>query len=300
MKRVLIDTDPGIDDAIAILFALHARGLEVAGITTVAGNIGLEITTRNALRILALGGHAVPVVAGAARPLTRPGVQELAVHGQDGLGGVALPEPLTTPRHGDAVDWLAATLLGQEAGSHDLLALGPLTNIARLIREVPKAARRIGRLIAMGGAIDAPGNVGPHAEFNIANDPEAAEIVLAAGLDLTLIPLDVTRQVRADAAFLDRLEQAGTRQALAVRTLIAAYFDRTRDTARPTSRPLHDPCVPLLTLWPEGFDVVELQLSVDCGQGPDAGRLEPGAHPVKVAMGVRAEAMLERMVAELG
>lgn len=300
MKRVLIDTDPGIDDAIAILFALHAGGLEVDGITTVAGNIGLDITTRNALRILALGGQDVPVVAGAAAPLTRPGVQELAIHGQDGLGGVALPEPLTAVLPGDAVDWLSATLMEHPEGTLDLLALGPLTSIAQLIDRAPAAARRIGRLIAMGGAIEVPGNVGPQSEFNIANDPEAARIVMAAGLDLTLIPLDVTRQVRADAAFLDRLARAGTPQALAVRDLIAAYFDRTRDTARPTSRPLHDPCVPVLALWPELFDVMPMQLSVNCGHGPEAGRLEPGPHPVKVAMGVRADAMLDRMVEVLG
>jgi purine nucleosidase/pyrimidine-specific ribonucleoside hydrolase len=152
----------------------------------------------------------------------------------------------------------------------------------------------------MGGAIDVAGNVGPHSEFNIANDPEAAEAVFSAGLDLTLIPLDVTRQVRADARFLDRLARAGTPQALAVRDLIAAYFDRTRDSARPTSRPLHDPCVPVLALWPGFFDVLPMQLSVNCGHGPDAGRLEPGVHRVKVAMGVRAEAMLDLLVEELG
>lgn len=300
MRRVLIDTDPGIDDAIAILFALHAGGLRVEGITTVAGNIGLELTTRNALRILALGGHGVPVVAGSAQPLSRAGVQELAIHGEDGLGGVTLPGPLAAPVESDAVAWLASKLMAQEAGSHDLLALGPLTNVARLVREAPEAARRIGRLVAMGGAIEVRGNVGPHAEFNIANDPEAAEIVLAAGLDLTLVPLDVTRQVRADAAFLSRLSRAGTPQARAVRDLVAAYFDRASDAARPESRPLHDPCVPVLALAPHLFDLRPMRLSVICGEPPEAGRLVAGEHEVKVALGVRAEAVLDLLAGTLG
>ena len=300
MRRVLIDTDPGIDDAIAILFALHAPGLEVEGITTVAGNIGLGVTTRNALRILALGGQAVPVAAGSAAPLTRAGVQELAIHGEDGLGGVTLPDPLAAPVAGEAVAWLAGKLMAQEVGTFDLLALGPLTNIALLVREAPEAARRVGRLVAMGGAIEVRGNVGPHAEFNIANDPEAAEIVLAAGLDLTLIPLDVTRQVRADAAFLSRLDRAGTPQALAVRDLVAAYFDRAADVARPESRPLHDPCVPVLALQPELFDLQPMHLSVICDDADEAGRLVAGEHPVKVTMGVRAEAVLDLLAGTLG
>ncbi|MCR8722862.1 nucleoside hydrolase [Frigidibacter sp. ROC022] len=300
MRKLLIDTDPGIDDAIALLFALNAAGLDVSAITTVAGNIGLETTTRNALRVLAVGGQEVPVIPGAAAPLHRPGIRELAVHGADGLGGVALPEPLAVPQHGDAVGYLADLLMQHGPDTHDLLALGPLTNLAGLIREVPGAARRLGQVIAMGGALEEAGNVGPHSEFNFANDPEAVEIVLTAGLDLTLIPLDVTRKLRADAAFMDRLTRAGTPQALAVRDLIGAYFvPSAAGAAPPTSRPLHDLCVPVLALVPDFFDVVPAQFGVDCSQGPDAGALVPGIHKVKTAVGNRAGAVLDLVVEEM-
>lgn len=296
--KLLIDTDPGIDDAIAILFALAHPAIEVHAITTVAGNIGLPLTTRNALRLVALGGRPVPVHAGAAAPLCRPGVQELAVHGTDGIGGVALPEPASEVAGTDAAGFLAETLLAHPPGTFDLCALGPLTNIAALIAAAPEAARRIGRLIAMGGAIDERGNVGSRAEFNIANDPEAAEIVLAAGLNLILIPLDVTRRVRADAAWLDSLPQ--TPQGQAVRALTGAYFDRTSDAARPTSRPLHDPCVPAFALRPGLFEIRDMALDVDCSSGPDAGALSQGRHPLRVAMGTDGAGVLNLIATTLG
>lgn len=284
--KVLIDTDPGIDDAIALLFALAHPGLEVIGITTVAGNIGLETTTRNTLRILALAGRDIPVHAGAAMPLVRGRADEIRIHGQDGLGGVALPDPVTLPAGADAVAFLAETLMAAPEGTLDILALAPLTNIARLVTQAPEAARRVRRLIAMGGAVRERGNVGARSEFNIAHDPEAAEIVFAAGLPLTLVPLDVTRKVRADRAYLDRLAALGTPAALAVRDLIAAYFDATTGGE---SRPLHDPCVPILALRPELFRTERMPLSVDCSAGALAGALEPGKHIVDVAMGVDAE-----------
>jgi purine nucleosidase/pyrimidine-specific ribonucleoside hydrolase len=288
--RLLIDTDPGIDDAIAILFALKHPAIEVQAITTVAGNIGLPLTTRNALRLVALSGRPVPVYAGAAALLHRPGVQELAVHGADGIGGVRLPEPVSAIAGTDAAGFLAQTLLAHPPGTFDLCALGPLTNIAALIEAAPQAARRIGRLIAMGGTIEESGNVGPRSEFNLANDPEAARLVLAAGLDLILIPLDVTRRVRADAGWLAGLP--ATPQGQAVRALTGAYFDRTSDAARPTSRPLHDPCVPALALRPDLFETRAMALDVDCSAGPAAGALAAGPYPLRVAMGVDGAGVL--------
>ena len=296
-RPVIIDTDPGIDDAIAILYALAAPGLDVRAITTVAGNLGLAVTTRNALRILALAGRDVPVIAGAAAPLARPGVAEAAIHGDDGLGGVAFPDPAGPAVRSDASRFLAEVLLAHPPGHFDILALAPLTNLALLVRQAPQAAARIGRLIAMGGCIAEPGNVGPRSEFNLAQDPEAAEVVLAAGLDLTLIPLDVTRKVRADAGYLDRLAALATPPALAARDLIAAYFDRTSDAARPTSRPLHDPCVPVLALRPDLFGLREMRLRVDCTDDP--GALVAGPHRVQVAMAVEAATVLDLLAAAL-
>ena len=295
--RVIIDTDPGIDDGIAILFALAHPDLEIAAITTVAGNIGIETTTRNALRILALADKSVPVHAGAATPLIRRPADEVRIHGTDGLGGVSFPEPQEAASEEPAHEALIRMLTDAPAGTIDILALAPLTNIARLVREAPDVAHRIGRLIAMGGAVREPGNVGARSEFNIAHDPEAAEIVFSAGLPLTLIPLDVTRKVRADAAYLARLTALGTKQAFACRDLIAAYFDATKGGA---SRPLHDPCVPLLALRPDLFTTETLSVSINLDKGDLAGAIEDGAHATDIAMGVDAPAVLDLLAETLG
>ena len=293
-RHVIIDTDPGLDDAVAILFALNSGRFDVLGLTTVAGNLGIDVTTRNAGRLLALLGATIPVVSGAAMPLARPGIDEAAIHGDDGLGGVVLPEPLAEP-HGYAPYWIAERLRASHAGSVDILALGPLTNIALLLRDHADAGRRIGRLIVMGGAVEDKGNVGPHSEFNFASDPEAADVVLRSGLDVTLIPLDVTRTVRASVDYVAALRGsvAGTTAA----DLIAAYFQDGRE-----SRPLHDPCVMVLALAPELFTIETRSVSVDLSAGPDAGALLHGcadAVPVKIAMQVDAAGALELLASGL-
>jgi purine nucleosidase len=297
-RSVVIDTDPGLDDAAAILLALSCPdAFALRGIMTVAGNIGLGVTTRNAGRLLAVMGRAdVPVRAGADRPLARSGIDEARIHGADGLGGVALPEPLAVPGVG-AAGWLAGLLEAEPQGSVDLFCLGPLTNLALLLRDHPGAAARLGRVIAMGGAVDEPGNVGPRAEFNLAFDPEAAAVVLAAGLDLVLVPLDVTRRVRAGRGDLVVMAQGGV-AAQVSGALIAAYFDQTRSIRRVAeSRPLHDPCVPLLALRPDLFRIETRHLAVDCDADP--GALVPGPHPVRVAMGVDGTAALAALVQAL-
>ncbi|HTN60844.1 MAG TPA: nucleoside hydrolase [Devosia sp.] len=280
-NRVIIDTDPGLDDAVAILFAINSARFDVLGLTTVAGNIGIDITTANAGRLLALLDRPdIPVISGAATPLSRPGIDEAAIHGNDGLGGVVLPEPLAAP-HGYAPFWIAEQLRASHAGTVDILALGPLTNIALLLRDHADVARRIGRLIVMGGVVADKGNVGPHSEFNLASEPEAVDAVLRAGLAITLVPLDVTRKVRASLDYVQALRTgiAGT----AAADLIAAYFQDGRE-----SRPLHDPCVMLLALEPDLFTIESRRFTVDLGQGPDAGALleTPDALPVNIAMAV--------------
>ena len=298
--RCVIDTDPGIDDAVAILFALQSGLFDVAGITTVAGNLGIATTTRNAGRILALAGRTgIPVVAGAERPLARRGFDTKDIHGGDGLGGVAFPEPAEPPLKTGAVAWLAGLLTREPAGSIDLLALGPMTNIALLLREAPQAARRIRRLIAMGGAVDEPGNIGPRTEFNIAADPEAAQIVLSAGLPLTLIPLDATRRLRATRDDCAGLAALATPAARASALLIEAYFNAT--TGR-ESRPLHDPCVMLLAARPALFGLQRLALSVGTGQDENAGALTrtSAAPALDVAMTVDAGRALALLAEGLG
>ena len=299
-RLTVIDTDPGIDDAIGILLALASPEFDVAGITTVAGNIGIETTTRNACRLLAFAGREdIPVFQGAASPLSRAGPEPLGLHGEGGIGGVALPDParLTDSRH--AVEWLADFLLDQPAGSVDILALGPLTNLARLMIEKPEAARRIGRIIAMGGVIHQHGNVGPRSEFNLWADPEAAAVVLGFDVTRVLIPLDVTRRVRATRELASFLMKSGRPTAEMVAHLIQAYF------ASPTaqdSRPLHDPCVMLFALSPELFECEDLGLSVSVAMGEKAGELAivaGGGTPVRVVMGVDAPAVLELLTKRL-
>lgn len=295
-RQIIIDTDPGLDDAVGILFALNSGRFSVLGLTSVAGNLGIDVTTRNCGRLLALLDRAeVPVVAGATAPLTRQGIDEVAIHGNDGLGGVVLPEPLVPAIAGFAPDWMADQLLAHPAGSIDILALGPLTNIALLVRDHPEAAQRLGRVIIMGGVVNDRGNVGPHSEFNFACDPEAVDAVLRAGLEIVIIPLDVTRQVRADEAYLEGL-RGGSTSAKAAAELILAYFKDGRE-----SRPLHDPCVMLYALEPALFTLETLCLSIDLGAGEDAGafRADEWGVPISIALGVNARGALALLASGL-
>ncbi len=282
-RRIVIDTDPGLDDAIAILFAVASGRFDVVGITTVAGNIGLEQTTRNAGGVLAMLGRSdIPVFTGASQAMLRSTMDELLIQGGDGLRDMTLPSPLVSPRTG-AVAWLAETLLAAPAGTIDVLALGPLTNIGKLINEHPNAAARIGKLICMGGTIHAPGNAGPAAEFNLASDPEAAAIVLRAPVKTTIISLDLTRTMRVDQAYVQALR--GTAAGDMAADLLEAYWYEGE-----LSRPLHDPSVMLLALAPELFELEMRRVSVDLSDGPDAGALiqQDTGQPVSIAMRVNA------------
>ncbi|HEV2564421.1 MAG TPA: nucleoside hydrolase [Microvirga sp.] len=298
-RLIVIDTDPGIDDAIGILLALASPEFSIAGMTTVAGNIGIETATRNAGRLLAFAGREdIPVFRGAAAPLSRPGPEPLNLHGAGGIGGVDLPGPSRQPESRTAVQWLTDLLLHEPAGTVDIFALGPLTNIAHLILDRPDAARRIGRIVAMGGVIREAGNVGPRSEFNLWADPEAADVVLSSGLPLVLVPLDVTRRVRATRDFAETLRASGKPLASMVADLVESYFETK---AHQESRPLHDPCVMLFALAPELFRLEDLRLSVNTGSVEAAGALtiDDSRMPVQVALGVDGPAVLELLARKL-
>ncbi|KKC31255.1 nucleoside hydrolase [Devosia psychrophila] len=287
-RKVIIDTDPGLDDAVAILFALASGRFDVIGLTTVAGNIGLDRTTANAGGLLSVMGRSdIPVISGAATALMRNNIDAIVVHGDDGLRGVQLPAP-ASPHQTDAVSWLAKTLVAEPSGSIDVLALGPVTNIARLIDEHPEAAGRIGHLIVMGGAILEPGNAGPASEFNFASDPEATALVLHSDIRTTIVPLDVTRRVRADRAYVEALR--GNIAGDTAASLLTAYLLDDK-----TSRPLHDPCVMLLALAPELFGIELYRLSVNLSDDSDAGGLtiSVSGSPVSVAMQVDVPGVLK-------
>lgn len=277
--RVIIDTDPGLDDAVAILYALAESKFDVQAITSVAGNIGLERTTENAGRLLAVMGAELPVFMGAERPLSGPGRNEAAIHGADGLGGVVLPDPRSAPLP-DAVGFMARMLQDAPIGTLTILALAPLSNLALLAREHPAAFARLGGIIAMGGTVHELGNAGPFAEFNFASDPLAADIVLGARVPVTIIPLDVTRKIRVTRADLNALRHSGRTAATTAAAFIDAYFVGSAHK----SRPLHDPCVMLLALNPDLFGIREMRMRVDTCEHP--GRLVPDATraPIRVAM----------------
>ena len=262
----LIDTDPGIDDALALLYAWGSADLQLAAITTVAGNVPVADATRNLLRLVALRGIQPPPIAeGAAAPLARRLVTATGYHGEDGLGDLPdWPVPPETVVRQTAAELIVETAR-RMAAPLTLIALGPLTNVALALDRAGRAARRLARLVIMGGAIDVPGNVTPAAEFNIHVDPDAAARVLAADLPVDLVPLDATRRAVVSRA---ELEQAlrGRPGPLAAR--IAAFTQRgfTVDRASGTaSMVLHDPLAVAAALDPGlvGWEETRLEIGAD-------------------------------------
>jgi purine nucleosidase len=207
-KKIILDCDPGIDDALAITFAVGSPGLDLMGITSVAGNVGLDLTTSNAQRVCEfIGAPGIPVTPGAAAPLLRPPIDARLVHGDSGLGGARLPDPLTRPAGGHAIDYIIDTIKAAP-GEITLVATGPLTNIALAVHREPRLASLVSNFVIMGGSASR-GNVTPAAEFNIGADPEAAAVVFRAGWTVTMVGLDVTLQARATPAVRDRLRPLG-------------------------------------------------------------------------------------------
>ena len=228
MPNILIDCDPGHDDAIALLLAAHTPELRILAVTTVAGNTTLDCATRNALRVLHVAGaDDVPVYPGCGRPMLHPlpRLAGAAVHGQDGLGGALIPDAPRPAERVHAVEQIIRVLRGS-AEKLTLVALGPLTNIALALRLAPDIIRRVDRLVVMGGAVREPGNINSAAEFNMYVDPEAAHMILHAGWPLYLVPLDVTMKALFREADIAALEQGGTASSLLAAQLLRLYGGR--------------------------------------------------------------------------
>ncbi|WP_041527252.1 nucleoside hydrolase [Paracoccus aminophilus] len=252
-RKIIIDTDPGQDDAVAILLALASPELEVLGLSIVAGNVPLALTARNALKICELAGRAdLPVYAGCDRPLKRPLVTAEEVHGKSGLDGVELPEPQMALQPQHAVDFLIETLRREAPGTVTLVPIGPLTNIATAFARAPEIVDRVQEIVLMGGAYFEVGNITPTAEFNIYVDPEAADLVFKSGAPLTVLPLDVTHKALTSRDWIEGMRKLGRLgQAVASWTDFFERYDKEKYGSK--GAPLHDPCTIGYLLRPDFF-----------------------------------------------
>ena len=262
---IIIDTDPGQDDAVAILLALASPELEVLGMTAVAGNVPLALTQLNARKICELAGRPdIKIYPGAVRPMVRNLVTAENVHGKTGLDGPVLPEPTMPLQSQHAVDYLVETLMAEPAGTITLCTLGPMTNIALALVREPRIASRIKQIVAMGGGYFEQGNVTPSAEFNIFVDPHAARIVFDAGIPITLITLDCSHGALTTRARLEKF-YALTNIAGRATAEMLNFFERY-DVHKYgfDGGPLHDPCVIAWLLKPELFKGREVNVAIEC------------------------------------
>ncbi|HET9909042.1 MAG TPA: nucleoside hydrolase [Anaerolineales bacterium] len=304
-QRIIIDTDPGIDDALAFLLALASPEIKIEALTTTQGNVTLEKATRNALSILELA-HAshIPVVKGSVLPLVQPLRASPDVHGQSGIGNSILPEPRVKSRPGHAVDYLIETILA-EPNEISIFPIGPLTNIAMAIRKERRFAKAVKELVIMGGAIQDGGNMTPLAEFNIYVDPHAAHIVFHSGIPITLIPLDVTQKCLLKQEHVDRLLKINSPISRFVSDAMSVYLESSYARGFDGSA-LHDPLTLATILAPELLTLKDYYVDVDISGGVSMGNTFADIYHVakkpanmKVAMDVRYYEFIELFVQRL-
>lgn len=303
---IIIDCDPGHDDAIALILALASPKLNVLAVTTSAGNQTPDKTLRNALRILTLlGRHDIPVAGGAPKPLLRELIIADNVHGESGLDGPALPEPGFAPQALTAVELMAKTLRASTEPV-TLVPTGPLTNIALLLSAHPELKAKIARIVLMGGSAG-PGNWTPAAEFNIYVDPEAAKMVFSAGVPITMCGLDVTHAAQVMDEDIERIRTITNPIARTVAELLDFFMIYHRDPKWGfVGAPLHDPCTIAWLLRPELFTGIECHVSVET-QGQytvgmtvvDRYRLSPHKPNATVLLGVERQGFIDLLVEQL-
>lgn len=252
--QIIIDTDPGQDDAVAILLALASPELEVLGITTVAGNVPLALTHVNARKVCELAGRQdIRVFSGCDKPLQRALVTAENVHGKTGLDGIELPEPNMPLQAQHSVDFIIETLRNAPEKTITICSLGPMTNTAQALLKAPDIASRIAKIVLMGGGFFEGGNITPSAEFNMFVDPEAAKVVFGAGIPLTVIPLDVTHKALTSKAWVEGLRAMNTLVGTAVASWTDFFERYDMEKYGAAGAPLHDPCVIAYMLKPELF-----------------------------------------------
>lgn len=264
-RPVIIDCDPGQDDAVALLLAFASpEDLDVLGITTVGGNVPLSLTQRNARMMCDLAGRRdARVFAGCDRPMRRPLMTAEAVHGNTGIDGIDVFEPETPLCDAHAVDFIVGTLTAATDGSVTLVATGPLTNVATAMHKDPRILPKIGQIVLMGGAMREGGNRTPSAEFNMLVDPDAADIVLRCGRPITQMGLDVTHQVLSTPERVGRIRALGNPVAGAVAGMLGFFERFDLHKYRSRGAPLHDPCTVAWLLRPDLFEGRECNVSVE-------------------------------------
>ena len=264
-RPITIDTDPGQDDAVAILFALGASDrLDVRAITAVAGNVPLSLTAKNARIVLGWANRMdIPVYAGCPRPLVREPVTAEHVHGDTGLDGVPLEEPKVELANGHAVDFLIKTLVYASPASITLCLLGPMTNLASALVQEPDIRNGIKQVVLMGGGYHVRGNVTPTAEFNVYADPEAAAVVFGSGIPLVVLPLDVTHQVLSTKERVTRLENLGNRAGTLTAVILRSHGLIESKQTGTDGGPLHDPTVIAYLLQPSLFSGRNVNVAIE-------------------------------------
>lgn len=264
-RKIIVDTDPGHDDAFAILFALGSpQEIEVVGITTVAGNVPLALTSTNALKVVELAGRPdVPVYAGCAAPMVRKLLTAEHIHGQTGLDGPDLPDPVTPLQDEHAVNFIVRTIMDAPEGEITVCTLGPMTNLAVAMTMEPRIIPRIREVVLMGGGFFEGGNTTPAAEFNIFVDPHAAHRVFASGVPVTMASIDCTYTAQMTPEWIQTLRDTGSNAAIQAANL-ADFFRQYGAHKFPTdARPIHDACVTGYLLAPEIFEQKQCHVTVD-------------------------------------
>jgi purine nucleosidase len=254
-RQIVIDTDPGQDDAVALMLAVASPAeLDLLAVTAVAGNVPLALTERNARAVMAFAGRPdVPVHAGCGAPLLRPLETAEHVHGKSGMDGLVLPEPAVPLAPGHGADAILDLAMRSPPGALTLCCLGPLTNLALALAREPALARRLAEVVVMGGSVFRGGNATPAAEYNVLADPHAFAAVLASGANLTLLPLDATHRALVGPEETERLRALPNRAGPAVAAMLGAPRPRSVERYGALGVPMHDPCVIAWLLAPHLF-----------------------------------------------
>ena len=264
-RKIIIDTDPGQDDAAAIMLAFASpEEIDILGLCAVAGNVPLKLTSRNIRIICELCGRTdIPVYEGAEKPLVRKPITAEHVHGSTGLDGPVLDEPTMEAQKQHAVDFIIETLMREPAGTVTLCTLGALTNVALALLKAPEIADRVKELVMMGGGFFEGGNITPAAEFNIYVDPQAADIVFRSGMPVVMMPLDVTHQLLTTKARVSRIREIGTRPAIAMAEMLEFFERFDIEKYGSDGGPLHDPSVIAYLVKPELFQGRECNVEIE-------------------------------------